>query len=126
MVQDSTSRHSILQAHQFQWQFYIHSTLLRSSNWQESRFLPKEFQFFISVSHAPFICISSDQGLTEGPGIFIQNKDSMWQIQKATRNKFYIVYIDYGLIQVSFFRHSTLKKGICCNIDQIRIYILPL
>ena len=64
-----------------------------------------------------------DQGILQEQGFYVADPN------KLLENKFHIVYIDYGLIQVSFLQTFNLKKGRCCNIDQIellRITILPI
>ena len=79
----STSRNSILQVHQFQWQFLHSFNIAESSNRHRIQLLLQE----LLVSHTPFVCTHMDQGLNAEPGTFFKNKDSTWQIQQATRKQ---------------------------------------
>ena len=60
------------------------------------------------------------------PGTFFRDKDSTWQIQQATRNKFYSVYRHLNIIQVSFLWTFKLqRKGDVVISTKIEFYILP-
>ena len=63
------------------------------------------------VSHTPFVCTQMDQGLMQNQGHSSRTRILRGRSNKLLENKFYIVYIDYGLIKVSFLQTIQLRKG---------------
>ena len=86
---------------------FIHSTLLRAPIGIEIYFYFKEHL----VSHTPFVCTHMDQGLIQDQGHSLGTRILRGRSNKLLENKFYIVYIDYGLIKVSFLQTIHLRKG---------------
>ena len=82
---------------------FIHSTLLRAPIGKEFRFYFKNIQLVIHHLYAPHQ-IKDSQNYQ---GHSFRTRILCGRSNKLLENKFYIVYIDYGLIQVSFLQTAT-------------------